>query len=139
MPFWLDYRFLYQKRKYELYLYYVSSKNWELEDLLGPAPALCWWRATGVMWDIWYFPPFRPTPRGLELFKACQDSFLLSSTTVYMTGVSRMQKDWYNLEASKKKKNNKILFSRKKFTMSPGPHPLISNTCVSNAIKWELN
>ena len=35
MPFWLDYRFLYQKGKYELYLYYVSSKNWELETCWG--------------------------------------------------------------------------------------------------------
>ena len=38
-------------------------------------------------------PGFPPTPRGLEQFQACQDSFLLSSTTVSMTGVSRTQKD----------------------------------------------
>jgi hypothetical protein len=38
-------------------------------------------------------PGFRPTPRGLEQFQACQDSFLLSSTTVSMTGVPRTQKD----------------------------------------------
>ena len=34
-PFWLDFRFLYQKGKYELYLYYISSKNWELETCWG--------------------------------------------------------------------------------------------------------
>ena len=33
---------LYQNSKYKYHVYYLSSKNWELEDLFGPAPALCW-------------------------------------------------------------------------------------------------
>ena len=47
--------FYIRREKYNLYLYYVSSKNWELETL-------CWGRATGVMWDTWYFPPFPAHP-----------------------------------------------------------------------------
>jgi len=35
-------RLLYQNSKYKYHVYYLSSKNWELEDLFGPAPALCW-------------------------------------------------------------------------------------------------
>ena len=66
VPFWLDYSFLYQKGKYELYLYYLSSKNWELEDLLRPAPTLCWGRATGVIWEIWNLPVSGPPRASLN-------------------------------------------------------------------------
>ena len=64
-------------------------------------------------------PGFRPTPRGLEQFQACQDSFLLSSTTVSMTGVLRTQKDWYTLEASKKNKKTKFCCPEKNFYYEP--------------------
>ena len=31
---------LYSNSKYKHHVYYPSSKNWELDDLFGPAPAL---------------------------------------------------------------------------------------------------
>ena len=95
-------------------------------NLLGPAPALCWGRATGVIWESSYFPPFQPTRAGLNSSRLVK--IPSCSTRVSMTGVSRMQKEWYNLEASKKnKKITNFVFQKKKFTMSPGPHLLISN------------
>jgi len=37
---------------YKHHVYYPSSKNWDLDNLFGPAPVLSWGRATGVIWEI---------------------------------------------------------------------------------------
>ena len=116
--FWLDYRVFISEVKERIT--FILSQFQELRTgrlVRASASSMLKegdWSQRGNMTS----PGFRPTPRGLEQFQACQDSFLLSSTTVSMTGVSRMQKDLYNLEASKKKKT-KFCCQKKKFYYEP--------------------
>ena len=46
--------YLYSNSNVQQHMYYPSSRNWELVGSFGPAPALSWRRATGVIWEISY-------------------------------------------------------------------------------------
>ena len=125
---------LYSNSNIQQHIYYPSSRNWELVDSFGPVPALSWGRATGVIWEIWYLPGHRPIRRGLEQFRACQDSSCLSSTTGSRLVFRERKKIDILLRQVKK---TKFCCQKKKFTMSPGPHSLISNGDPSSET-WKL-
>ena len=79
----------YMRRESTSNIYTMSVPRTGNQRLVGPAQALCWGRATGVMCNIWHFPVSGPPRARAWTVPGCQDSFLLSSTT----GVSWMQKD----------------------------------------------
>ena len=130
---WLQ-SYLYSNSNVQ-HMYYPSSRNWELVDSFGPAPALSWRRATGVIWEISYLPGNRPIQRGLEQFPAYQDSSCLSSTTASRLVFREHKK--INILLRQVKRERKQNFAKKNFTMSPGPHPLISNGDPSSET-WKL-
>jgi len=70
--------------------------------------------------------PDAPHGGGLEQFPACQKSSCLSSTSVSRLEFREHKKVDIFLRQVKRERKQKFA-KIKKFTMSPGPHPLISN------------
>ena len=119
---WLQ-SYLYSNSNVQQHMYYPSSRNWELVDSFGPAPALSWGRATGIIWEIWYLPGHWPIRRGLEQFQACQDSSCLSSTTVSRLVFRERKKIDIILRQVKREKNKILLSKKKNFYWALGPIP----------------
>ena len=54
VPFWQWLQVIISEGKVQVIFILYRFQELGTGDLLGPAPALCWGRATGVIWEIWH-------------------------------------------------------------------------------------